>query len=420
MKFKIVFFSFFLAFQLCTGRISAEEPDTPPMGWNSWNWHGKQNINEKIVMETIDAMVESGLRDAGYTFVVIDGGWRATHLGNMGELLFHSDKFPNGIKPIAEYAHSKGMKLGLHIVPGTHDCGNDKVGSLGKEQVHLQQFIEWGIDFIKLDKCNYSYDENPDYPPSDKRWKAGWEKESNIEEVYRKWSELIKASGADITLSISAYQYRSWYPEVCNMARTTPDIRARKHPGGAQFEPGIASEVPKQGGLVSVMQAAELNNEWAQFAGNGYWNDPDMLVTGGQGLTLEEEKSHFALWCIMSAPLFLGNDPRRMSESEMEIIMNEYAIMVNQDPTEQGERLSIDDKKEIWGKKLENGNMAILLLNRDVERSARFDLDLKTLGIEHGMKIFDIYEKKVLENRAENLSVVLSPQTGYFLLLTKN
>src|SRR5690242_19416447 len=124
----------------------------PPMGWNSWNWFGKDQINEKIVREVIDAIVKNGLRDAGYKYVVVDGGWRDTVLGPNGELRADPHKFPHGIKALADYAHSKGLKFGLHTVPGTWDCGGDKVGGYGHEKVQIQQFVNWGIDFIKLDK----------------------------------------------------------------------------------------------------------------------------------------------------------------------------------------------------------------------------------------------------------------------------
>lgn len=389
---------------------------TPPMGWNTWNWHGKQDVDEALIMETIDAMVESGLRDAGYEYVVIDGGWRDTKLGEKGELLAHPDKFPNGIKSLADYAHSKGLKFGLHTVPGTHDCGGDAVGGLGREEIHIQQFVDWGIDFVKVDKCKYVLDENLDAPGGDKRWKAGWEDENNVEAVYRKWSELLKNSGRDILFSISAYEYRDWYPEVCHMARTTPDIRARKHPSGAVFDGGKGNKL-KTGGLYSVMEVAELNNKSAEFAGNCYWNDPDMLVTGEQGMTLNEQKAHFALWCIMSSPLMLGNDPRNMTKEEEEIILNDIAININQDPSEQGKLFSEDGLSEIWVKKLSNGSMAVLLLNRDQHQTKRIKLKLKDLGLNGKVNVYDVYAKKELQKARHSVSYSIEPATGLFLLI---
>lgn len=140
--------------------------------------------------------------------MVIDGGWRAKQLGQNGELLVDSIKFPNGIKYLADYAHKKGLKLGLHTVPGSHDCGGDQVGGFGNEEIHVQQFIDWGIDFIKLDKCKLS---------------SGWNEEL-LKNTYQKWSDLIDKSGRPVILSISAYEVRDWYPQVGQMARTTYDI----------------------------------------------------------------------------------------------------------------------------------------------------------------------------------------------------
>jgi alpha-galactosidase len=157
-KFLICFIFYVFVF---TGlnTFGQKDPDlapTPPMGWNSWNYFGKHDINEKIVYEVIDAMVEHGLRDAGYNYVVIDGGWRDVKLSPEGKLLPHPEKFPNGIKPLADYAHERGLKFGLHTVPGTHDCGGDEVGGYNREELHIQQFVEWGLDFVKVDLCRHT------------------------------------------------------------------------------------------------------------------------------------------------------------------------------------------------------------------------------------------------------------------------
>ncbi len=286
---------------------------TPPMGWNSWNWFGKYGINEQIVREVIDEVASDGLRDAGYNYIIVDGGWRDTILSPSGELRANPDRFPHGMKALADYAHSRGLKFGLHTVPGTNDCGGDKVGGFGHEEIQIGQFVEWGLDFIKLDKCIYQDHWNEDL----------------LKETYFKWHDLLEHCGRDIVFSISAYKYRDWYPGICCMARTTGDIGAKVN-GGAVFEgkPG------------SVMNIADINNAAAEFAGNGYWNDPDMLAIGNQGLTPMQQKAHFALWCIMSSPLMLGNDPRNMSPEEKEMILNREAIAVDQDPTEQGIRIS--------------------------------------------------------------------------------
>lgn len=370
---------------------------TPPMGWNSWNWFGKRDINEQIVREVIDSMVSTGLRDAGYRYVVIDGGWRDTKLSPNGELLCHPAKFPNGIKPLADYAHSKGLKLGLHTVPGTHDCGNDPVGGYGYEDVHIKQFVEWGVDFIKLDRCKYRND-------------GGWN-EDLLLQLYTKWSKLIQATGQDILLSISAYQFRDWNPEVSHMSRTTLDISA-KITGGARF-----IDLKPVKNFLSVMTIAEKNNKVAEYARSGYWNDPDMLVTGEQGLTIEEQKVHFALWCIMSSPLFLGNDPRHMTIEEKDIILNETAIAINQDPTEQGKQIYKNTDWEIWVKKLRKGKSAILLLNRNTDKNTQISLNLPEIGFTGKSRIHDIFGRKDLGEFTGRFTRNIPPRSGLFLII---
>lgn len=368
---------------------------TPPMGWNSWNWFGKKGINETVVREVIDAMASNGLREAGYNYVVVDGGWRDTKLGTNGELLSHPVRFPHGMKVLADYAHSKGLKFGVHTVPGTNDCGGDKVGGLGHEEVQLQQFISWGLDFIKLDKC-----QNAD----------GWN-EDLLKETYLKWTDLIKKSGKNIVLSISAYQFRDWNPIAGNMSRTTPDILAKVQ-GHAVFD-----SVPKIGSFWSIMHIAEENNKSAAFAKPGYWNDPEMLVTGDQGLTPEEQKIHFALWGIMSAPLFLGDDPRNMPQYEKDILLNKYAIQIDQDPTGQGKRIMFNDDIEVWAKKLKNGKAAVLFFNRNHSSAKTITLNFSDVGLKKFMNVKEVYSNKALGKFSGSITKSLQPRTCLYMLL---
>ncbi|WP_299556852.1 glycoside hydrolase family 27 protein [Seonamhaeicola sp.] len=387
-KVFAVLLTFQLSFTFLSAQIKPEISETPPMGWNSWNWYGKQAINEAVVKKVIDDMAKSGLRDAGYIYVIIDGGWRATELGENGALLPHPVKFPKGIKPLADYAHLKGMKLGVHVVPGTHDCGGDPVGGYGYEEVHVQQFVNWGLDFIKLDKCTFK---NKDCENCPRPENGGWS-EVQVENAYKKWSRLLNNCGRDILFSISAYEYRDWYPDVCNMARTTYDIRARIHKGGADFVKPKRYEKPH----LSVMEIAEQNNEVAKFAGNGYWNDPDMLVTGVQGLSSDEQVSHFALWCIMSSPLMLGNDPGHMDKFEKDLLLNKEMIAVNQDPTEQGTIIKREGKTQVWAKKLRGGKYALLFLNLDNTKQRDISINLEDLGFKTKVKVRNIIDRKNL------------------------
>ncbi len=397
MKKMLFIILIFFSQQIFSQQIKELAP-TPPMGWNSWNWFGKNAVNEEVVKECMDAIIAEGLLDAGYEYFVIDGGWRDTKLGPNGELLSHPVKFPNGIKPLADYAHSLGLKFGLHTVPGTHDCGGDFVGGFGHEEVQVQQFVDWGLDFIKLDKCKYA---------------DGWN-EDLVKQTYEKWRNLLNNSGRDIVLSISAYVWRDWYPEVGQMARTTGDIMAKcNSEEGTLFDP--PSDYQKR--FLSVMEIAEINNRAAEFAGNNYWNDPDMLATGEQGLSIEEQKAHFALWCIMSSPLFLGNDPRNMTPDEKTIITNELAISINQDPSEQGQRVKVNGKTEVWAKDLKDGSVAVLLLNREPEKTKKVEISLKEIGLKGNCKILDVYSSKDLGKAAKLISYKIGAHSCKFLLI---
>jgi alpha-galactosidase len=390
-----------LAFAAAVSLHGRPYPDlaaSPPMGWNSWNWHGKKDISEKVVEETIDAMVAQGLRDAGYVYVVVDGGWRDTKLGPRGELLAHPTRFPRGMKRLADYAHARGLKFGLHTTPGTHDCGGDAVGGFGREDVHLKQFVEWGLDFVKVDKCKYE---------------PGWT-EDKVRTTYAKWADLISRSRRPMIFSISAYEYRDWYPGICHMARTTYDIRSRIHEGGAGFD-----DVQARTNHLSVMAIAEQNNACASFAGKGYWNDPDMLVTGNQGLTQEEQKAHFALWCVMSSPLMLGNDPRVMTPEEKEIVLNRECIAVNQDPTGQGRRVRVEGSAEIWVKQLSGNRAAVLLLNRDATQTKPITFRAADAGRSGKWKARDLYAKQDLGTFESSLTKATPPHAGWFLLISK-
>ena len=373
---------------------------TPPMGWNSWNWFGKRHINEQVVREVIDAMAAEGLRKAGYEYVVIDGGWRDTVLESNGALRVDRKRFPHGIKALADYAHAKGFKFGLHTAPGTADCGGDEVGGYGHEEVQVQQFADWGVDFIKLDQCQF---------------RPGWTDE-NTKEIYLKWSRLIAHCGRDILLSIHTHfkDFPVWYIGNCQIARTTNDIAARQSVG-AYFD-----TLPKQRRFRSVMANAERNNRFARYAGNGYWNNPDMLPLGAQGLSVPEQKATFALWCIMSAPLILGNDPRHMTKPEKEIVRNRRAIAVDQDPTEQGIRIEKKGYAEIWAKHLSDDRVAVLLLNRSPYDNAQITLDFDRIGLSGRVKVTTVFGGESLGAFHGRFSRSVEPHSGLFLVIASD
>ena len=366
LKIRLMIMSTVLLTTLtCLAETTPKPAAPPPMGWNSWNWFGR-NINEQTVRQCMDAIVNQGLREAGYIYVVVDGGWRDSKLGPNGELRPNPEKFPQGMKNLVDYAHAQGLKFGLHTVPGTFDCRGDPVGGYGHEEVQIKQFVSWGLDFVKLDKCRFA---------------GGWDDEV-LWTTYTKWHDLLAHSGRDIVFSMSAYKYYNWYPALGQMGRTTEDIRAKVNKGA------VFAHVPG-----SVMTIAEKNNAVAASAGKGYWNDPDMLATGDQGLTADEQQSHFALWCVMSSPLMLGNDPRNMLPTEKELILNRDCIGIDQDPTEQGKRLTTEGDLEIWVKKLAGGCSAVLLLNRHDSKSLAPIVNWNKLGLPGGFKVKDVFKK---------------------------
>ncbi len=409
-KALVILFLILLVADLMYAQKNPELARTPPMGWNSWNWFGKKEINEQIVREVIDAVADRGLKDAGYNYIIVDGGWRDVKLDEEGKLVPHPVKFPHGIKPLADYAHSRGLKFGLHVVPGTRDCGGDWVGGFNREEIHIRQFVEWGLDFIKLDLCRQTEDPCSTCEKTD----GGWS-EPLIKETYAKWSRLLKDCGRDILFSISAYQFRDWNPEVCNMSRTTYDIQCRINKEGAVFDKPDRSNK----NYLSVMAAAVNNNKSAKYAGNGYWNDPDMMVTGNQGLSDAEQASHFALWCIMSSPLFLGNDPRNMNKFEEDLITNKEMIAINQDPSGQGFLIRDKIDSQIWMKKLQGGKVAVFLLNLDIKDNRNVSLSLKDAGLSGKVKVRDVINRKDLGTFKKSITRSLDPHSCSLLILSQ-
>jgi alpha-galactosidase len=395
---KILFIALLLCTQPALAQHTPELAPSPPMGWNSWNWFGKKAVNAKIVREVIDSMAAKGLKKAGYKYVVVDGGWRAPKLGPRGKLKANG-KFPKGMKALADYAHSKGFKFGLHTVPGTADCGGDPVGGFGHEKIQVHEFVQWGIDFIKLDQCRY---------------KPGWTKKL-VKKTYLKWDRLLENSGRNILLSIHVPIFDSmpsWIPKNFPMARLAHDIRAKIH-GGAIFEQHPRS-IP-----LSVMGMAGLNNRYAPYAGDDYWNFPDMLVVGNPGLTLAEQKVHFALWCIMTSPLILGNDPRHMSPQVKAIITNKDAIAIDQDPTEQGTLIKTRGDKQIWTKQLKDGRQAVLMINLDKKKAQNITLQFIRLGITGKAQLKDIYAKKDIGIFTDSFTRKIQPHAGLFFLVSR-
>ncbi|RDX77730.1 Alpha-galactosidase 1, partial [Mucuna pruriens] len=283
---------------------------TPPMGWNSWNHFGCQ-INEKVIRETADALVSTGLSKLGYTYVNIDDCWAELNRDDLGSLAAKKSTFPSGIKALADYVHSKGLKLGIYSDAGYYTCSKQMPGSLGHEFEDAQSFAAWGVDYLKYDNCN-----NDGTKP------------------------LVRG---DMHPAL-------WGEKVGNSWRTTGDIND-------SWE--------------SMISRADMNEVYADYARPGGWNDPDMLEVGNGGMTKNEYIVHFSLWAISKAPLLLGCDVRNMTKETMEIVANKEVIAVNQDSHGiQAKKVRMEGDLEIWAGPLSGYRVAVVLLNRGPLRIA--------------------------------------------------
>ena len=315
--------------------------DTPQMGWSTWNKF-QGNISEDIVKGIADAMVESGLRDAGYTYINIDDCWHGQRDGN-GFIQTDPVKFPNGMRSVAEYLHAKGLKLGIYSDAGTNTCGG-MPGSLGHEYQDAIQYARWGVDYLKYDWCNTT--------------------NINPRGAYQLISDALRSAGRPIFLSMCEWGNSKpwkWAREVGHSWRTTPDIWCN-FDSLRVFEAGYSQ--------FGVMQCIAFNDSLRQYAGKGHWNDPDMLEVGN-GMTENEDRAHFTMWCMMASPLILGNDLRAMSEATRNIIMNKEMIAIDQDTLcVQGLHYCDRDGLQFWFKPLAGGDWAFTILNptrRDID-----------------------------------------------------
>ncbi len=312
---------------------------TPPMGWNSWNRFAC-NVNEKIVRETADAMVSSGMRDSGYQYVVIDDCWQGPR-DQHGFITADPQRFPSGIKSLADYVHSKGLKFGIYSDAGRLTCGG-RPGSQGHEYQDALTYAGWGVDYLKYDWCNTG--------------------DRNAQEAYAVMADALRQSRRPIIFSMCEWGTSKpwlWAKNVGNLWRTTGDIWD-----------GFATKDKAHDWAHSVLEIVDLNEPLWSFAGPGHWNDPDMLEVGNGGMTPAQYRSHFSLWAMMAAPLIAGNDVAHMDAATRNILLNKEVIAVDQDKLGvQGRRVAKDGDREIWAKPLAGGGRAILLFNRGTQRA---------------------------------------------------
>jgi alpha-galactosidase len=312
---------------------------TPPMGWNTWNKFAC-NVSDELVRGMADAMVKSGMKDASYQYVVIDDCWQVARDAN-GNIVVDPQRFPNGMKAVADYVHSLGLKFGIYSDAGTFTCQKRPAG-LGHEYQDARTYASWGVDYLKYDWCNT-------LPGQDAR------------SSYANIRQALDASGRPIVLSICEWgknQPWLWGKQVGgNLWRTTDDIQDRWS-GRKEWSPGNCCS----NGMLDIV---DLNADLYSYAGPGHWNDPDMLEVGNGGMTNTEYRSHFSLWALMAAPLMSGNDLRNMTPEIRDILTNKEVIAIDQDPLgRQGRRVWKSGDFEVWGKQLQDGSRAVILLNR--------------------------------------------------------
>ena len=303
---------------------------TPPMGWNSWNKFAG-HVDDAAVRGMADAMASNGMKDAGYVYVNIDDTWEAGRdaQGNITT----NKKFPD-MKALADYVHSKGLKIGIYSSPGPNTCAGYE-GSYGHEEQDARAYAAWGIDYLKYDWCGarnlYTDDE--------------------MQPLYQEMGDALVKSGRPILFSLCQYgraDVWKWAPDVgANAWRTTGDIRDTWD---------------------SMTKIGFEQSDLAPYASPGHWNDPDMLEIGNGGMTEDEYRTHMSLWSILAAPLLAGNDLRNMSASILAILTNREVIAIDQDKDgKQGHRVSKSGEQEIWVKPLSGGAQAVALFNRGAE-----------------------------------------------------
>ncbi|WP_181685155.1 glycoside hydrolase family 27 protein [Halorhabdus salina] len=380
---------------------------TPPMGWNSWNSFSC-DVTEEDIRTAADQLVETGLRDAGYEYLVVDDCWMAETLDDDGRLRPHPETFPSGIEPLAEYIHDRGLKFGIYSSAGTRTC-QDYPASLGREGLHAQQFADWGVDYLKYDNCG------------DHRGKDAIAR-------YSAMGKALAEVDRDIVYSICEWGENEpwlWGRNVGgHLWRSTFDIVAKWSANRFEFGLGIVDIIDRM---------AERTIESSH--GPGGWNDPDMLQVGNgpdsgqseledvaieRGLTEAEERTHFSFWCLFGAPLMAGNDLAEMDDRTRELLTNEDAIAIDQDPLGiQGTRDGVLDETEIWSKRLAGDECAVILFNRS-ESTTDIETTVETVDMPVDAETYtawDIWNDEVFETDGR-IHATVEPHDVAFMRLS--
>lgn len=350
----------------------------PPMGWNSWNKFGC-NVSEQLIREIANAMVSTGMKSAGYQYINIDDCWQVSR-DAQGAIVADPSRFSSGIKALADYVHSKGLKLGVYTDAGRLTC-QKRPGSLNHEAQDARTYAQWGVDYVKVDWCHAE----------------GLDPETQ----YGKFRDALAQSGRAIVFSICNWGVKApwqWGPHTGNLWRTTGDISDRYD---RMSEIGFS-----QDGL-------------EKFAGPGHWNDPDMLEVGNGGMKHDEYLTHMSLWVLLAAPLLAGNDLRSMDAETKAILTNPEIIAIDQDAKGvQGHRLWEEGPQEIWAKPLSDGGNAVGLFNRG-ESELKITLDFKMLGITGPARLHDLWQHRDL-GTLNDAYAALVPKHGVVMLKVTN
>ena len=357
---------------------------TPPMGWMTWNLF-QGDISDKLIRETADAMVEGGYVDAGYKYIFIDDLWqggRDVH----NNMIPDPKKFPNGIKALADYVHSKGMKLGIYSDAAQLTCGG-WTASLGFEEQDARTFASWDIDYLKYDYCNAPIDS------------------ATARQRYRTMADALSKSGRDIALGICEWgqrQCEEWCEEVGGQLwRTTYDVR------------DMWKDVTNEGGM-GILDIVNITSPLSSYACKGQWPDMDMLVVGlhgvsgpssalgGKGCTQAEYQTQMSLWCMFSSPLAMTNDMRKVSEEDRRILLNREVIAINQDPLGKvAERKVNTDTHQIFVRPLADGSYAVALLNVS-DAPLTLTADFAKLGLSGKYTVRDLWQHRDIAKNAKS------------------
>lgn len=375
--------------------------ETPPLGWNSWNTFAT-DINEELVKGIADKFIELGLKDAGYEYIVLDDGWMAKERDENGNLIADPIKFPSGMKALADYIHAKGLKFGLYNCAGSKTCAGYP-GSRGFEYQDARSYASWDVDYLKYDWCNTE------------KLKA--------EGAYITMRDALKAAGRPIVFSICEWgdnEPWKWAKDVGHAWRVTGDII-----NCWDCEVGHGSW-----SSWGVWKIINMRKNIRKYAGPGHWNDFDMMEVGN-GMTDAEDRSHFAMWSMLSSPLIMGNDLRSATKETIKTLTNKEVIAINQDKLGiQGFRFSNEDNFEIWLKPLESNAWAMTFVNMsDETQSLDFDwvkynigddVNGKQMDVKNNTyKIRDLFNQKNLGNTSNKLNAEIGSHDVLMIKLSR-